>query len=229
MKARIQTHWLATLGLGLLLSAMTPSVYGAGPAAGESFHYRWRLTRFLGVIAGLFLPREGDGVLSLSAATGSALRSELRITAASAGKDFYLYASELDPQTGRAKHAWSEYSWRGETSSKQGQIESEGVIDVASGIYLLRQSPPDQPRPMEIWSDGKIYPVIVVPVGNERRQIAGKLVETRHLSIRGVEKPGRRFWKAKLDLWLAKDEIATPVEIRLDRRGAALHLEMVSW
>lgn len=215
--------------LGCWLLGAASSAGAIGPTTGESFHYRWRLTRFLGVIAGLFLPREGDGVLSLSTAGESKIRSELRITSSRAGDDYYLYASELDAASGRALHAWSSYSWRGETSAKEGRIDASGVIDVASGIFLLRQNPPESPRTMEIWSDGKIYPVVVLPIAEERRRVAGRLVETRHLSIRGVEQAGRPFWKARLDLWLAKDESSTPVEIRLDRRGAALHLEMVSW
>lgn len=212
-----------------LLLGAAGSAGAIGPKAGESFHYRWRLTRFLGVLAGLFLPREGDGVLSLSTAGEFKVRSELKITSTRAGDDYYFYASELDPASGRALHAWSSYSWRGETSAREGRIDSSGVIDVASGIFLLRQDPPEKAKSMEIWSDGKVYPVVVLPLGEERRRVAGRLVETRHLSIRGVEQPGRPFWKARLDLWLAKDESSTPVEIRLDRRGVALHLEMISW
>lgn len=220
---------LRAVALGLSMILIAAGATAQGPTVGESFHYRWRLTRFLGVIAGLFLPRQGDGVLSLAAASSSTLRSELKITSSEADSDFYLYASELDAATGRALHAWSSYSWRGETSAKEGRIDSSGVFDIASGIYLLRKNPPEKPLLMEIWSDGKLYPVVVIPVAVERRRVAGKDIDTRHLSIRGIEQTGRRYWKARLDIWLAKDNNSTPVEIRLDRRGAALHLEMISW
>ena len=82
---------------------------------------------------------------------------------------------------------------------------------------------------MEIWSDGKTYPVVVVPLGDEARRIAGRPVSTRRLSVRGVELPGRRLFKGKLDLWLAKDEDATPVEILIDRRGVGVHLELTRY
>jgi hypothetical protein len=100
---------------------------------------------------------------------------------------------------------------------------------VASGIYSIRQDPPDKPRRMEIWSDGKIYPVVVIPLGTEHRKMkGGKKIAVRHYSIRGVEVPGRRKWKGKLDLWLAKDEAATPVEILISRNLADVHLELQS-
>ena len=44
---------------------------------------------------------------------------------------------------------------------------------------------------MEIWSDGKIYPVVVIPRGIESRQLPDGKVKARHYSIRGVNIPGR--------------------------------------
>jgi hypothetical protein len=82
---------------------------------------------------------------------------------------------------------------------------------------------------MEIWSDGKTYPVVVLPLGDEMRRIAGRSIATRRLSVRGVEQPDRRFFKGKLDLWLARDERATPVEILIDRRGVGVHLEITNF
>ncbi|HEY4563227.1 MAG TPA: DUF3108 domain-containing protein, partial [Thermoanaerobaculia bacterium] len=123
--------------------------------------------------------------------------------------------------------AWSSYSWRGETKSKSSPIEQTGVLDIASGIYAIRQNPPDKPRRMEIWSDGKIYPVLVIPLGVEgRRMQDGRKMDLRHFSIRGIDVPDREKWKGKLDLWLARDDAATPVEILLSRNLADVHLEL---
>ena len=81
------------------------------------------------------------------------------------------------------------------------------MLDIASGIYSIRQNPPTKTRRMEIWSDGTIYPVVVIPVGVETRQMkGGKKIEVRHFSIRGIDVPDRGKWKGKLDLWLARDE-----------------------
>jgi hypothetical protein len=82
---------------------------------------------------------------------------------------------------------------------------------------------------MEIWSDGKVYPVVVIPLGVETRKLrGGKKVDVRHYSIRGIDVPGRRKWKGKLDLWLARDEAATPVEIVISRNLADVHMELKS-
>jgi len=186
------------------------------------------LDEVLGTLAGLFLPNHGDGSLTFKAAGDGHLRSELTITSNAAKQgEYFTYGSEVDARTLRPIKAWSSYSWRGRSNSKEEPIEQAGVLDIASGIYSIRQDPPTKTRRMEIWSDGKVYPVMVVPLGLERRRLAdGKLTQLRHFSIRGVDLPDRDRWKGKLDLWLSHDEAATPVEILLSRNLADVHLEL---
>jgi hypothetical protein len=80
---------------------------------------------------------------------------------------------------------------------------------------------------MEIWSDGRLYPVLVVPHGSARRRLEGREVVVRHYVVRGIERPGRRLWKGGLELWLADDPAATPVEIVVTRSAARVRLELV--
>lgn len=108
-------------------------------------------------------------------------------------------------------------------------------MDVVSGIYSIRRDPPTRQRPMEIWSDGRIYPVVVVPLGAERRTLAGgKSVATRHFSIRADNSRGgsrgdreRKKWKGKIDLWLTPDAAAVPVEIHISRNLADVRLQLL--
>ena len=205
----------------------------AGPALGqarptdEQFRYRWRLRNFVGSIAGLFLPNQGEGELSFKTANGR-LTSELLITSsASKQGEYFRYGSEVDVKTLQPIRAWSAYAWRGETKTRSSPVDQRGVLDIASGIYAIRQDPPTKPRRMEIWSDGRIYPVVVIPLKDEKRKVGGRTVDVRHFSIRGVEIPERRKWKGKLDLWLAKDEISTPVEILISRNLADVQMELL--
>lgn len=219
----------------LLLLAVL-ALLGAGPAASgqlrgqsEEFQYQWQLRNFLGTLAGLFLPNHGDGSLTFRPIGNGHLRSELTITSSAARQgEYFRYGSEIDTRTLQPIRAWSSYSWRGETKSKEEPIEQSGVLDIAAGIYAIRQSPPDKARRMEIWSDGKVYPVVVIPVATEIRRRDGRQVYLRHFSIRGVDLPNRDRWKGKLDLWLTRDEMATPVEIVLSRNLADVHLELKS-
>ena len=193
----------------------------------EEFQYRWQLRNFIGSLAGLFLPNKGEGSLTFKRDGNGRLTSELTITSTSAQGEYFRYGSEVDTRTLQPIRAWSAYSWRGETKTRSAPIEQEGVLDVASGIYSIRQDPPDKSRRMEIWSDGKIYPVVVIPLGNESRKMRdGKKIAVRHYSIRGVDVPGRRKWKGKLDLWLSRDAAATPVEILISRNLADVHMEL---
>jgi Protein of unknown function (DUF3108) len=212
----------------------------AGPGAGfaqakavgadEEFQYRWQLRNILGTVAGLFLPNQGEGSLTFKTDRNGHLLSELTITSNSSPKhqgEYFRYGSEIDTKSLQPIRAWSAYSWRGETKTKSAPVTDVGVLDVASGIYAIRQDPPQKTRHMEIWSDGKIYPVVVIPLGNETRKMRdGRKIDVRRYSIRGIDAPGRRKWKGKLDLWLTRDEAATPVEIMISRNLADVHMEL---
>lgn len=206
-----------------------PSLGGTvpGQAGSEEFRYRWQLKNFLGVVAGLFLPRQGEGSLTFNRANGH-LKSELTITSQQSKDGYFRYGSEIDAATLRPIRAWSSYSWRGETKSKNEPVDRSGVLDVAAGIYAIRSDPPTKSRRMEIWSDGKIYPVVVIPLGTEIRNLPGGRIRAKHFSIRGVEVPGEHRWKGKLDLWLTPDQNATPVEILISRNLADVRMELMS-
>jgi hypothetical protein len=221
------TKMLPALFLAVLL---IPSVGGSveGPPANEEFRYRWQLRNFMGAVAGLFLPRQGEGSLTFKRTNGH-LKSELTITSPQSKQEGYFrYGSEVDVLTLQPIRAWSAYSWRGESKSKNEAVDEEGVLDVAAGIYAIRNDPPTKSRRMQIWSDGKIYPVVVIPLGIETRQLPHGKVKARHYSIRGVNVPGERKWKGKLDLWLATNEAATPVEILISRNMADVRMELMS-
>ncbi|HWM89527.1 MAG TPA: DUF3108 domain-containing protein [Thermoanaerobaculia bacterium] len=199
-----------------------------GPPANEEFRYRWQLKNFMGAVAGLFLPRQGEGSLTFKRTNGH-LKSELTITSPQSKQEGYFrYGSEIDVRTLQPIRAWSAYSWRGESKSKNEAVDKKDVFDVAAGIYAIRNDPPTKSRRMEIWSDGKIYPVVVIPKGVEFRPLPQGKVQARLYQIRGVNIKDQRRWKGKLDLWLATDEAATPVEIVISRNMADVRMELLS-
>lgn len=218
----------ATLLLCLL--AGTAAAAGASPApATEVIRYRWRLQGLRGALAGIFLPSHGRGSLTTAAGADGNLTSELLITApTSRDGEFWRYGAELDPRARTTVRAWSSYLFRGEKKSRETELAGQNVMDVASGIYLLRQNPPTAPTPMRIWSDGKIYAVTAVPRGVELRGAGKSARRVRHLSIVAAPQPGKPLWKGRLELWLTDDEVATPVEILIERSWAGVRLEMES-
>jgi Protein of unknown function (DUF3108) len=215
-----------TLALAMILPA-APAFAQPGNEK-EEFHYRWRLGGFAGAIAGLFLPNHGDGVLSFTP-KDDRLESDLLITSEESREgEFWRYGAEIDRRSLSAKRAWSSYQWKGKSNSKSQEIDVPDVMDIASGIYAIRRDPPQVTRKMDIWSDGHIYPVVVVPRGEDTREVAGRKIPTRRYSIRGYDAPGRRKWKGSLELWLAEDAAATPIEIRIERSLADLRLEITT-
>lgn len=217
---------LAVLALAALLAP--PAVFAHEPADPERFVYRWELKKLAALLGGILIPGHGQGLLTFEPRANGHLQSELLITSQHSDEgEFWRYGAEIDPAQGRTVRAWSSYLFRGESKSESAEIDEAGVIDVASGIYQIRQDLPETPRRMRIWSDGKVYPVVVVPEGAEVRTLpGGRKVETLHYRIRGVEVPGERFWKGHMDLWLARDDGNTPVEIHFDRTLMGVRLRL---
>lgn len=226
------TTILILLSAALLLpgaSPVTAEAEGRSLPDRETFEYRWSLVGFGGLIARLFLPSHGEGVLTYERQADGKVVSDLLITSEHSKQgEYWRYGSVIDPRKGESVRAWSSYRWRGEEKSKEQDVEEPGVRDIVAGIRALRLDPPDKPRPMEIWSDGKIYPVVVIPKNRETRRLGDHEVPVRRYTVRGVDVEGRNPWKGSMELWLADDAISTPVEIQLERSLAKLRLELTS-
>jgi hypothetical protein len=216
------------LGIGgSPVHGQTEAEVSAEMPVGEVLTYGWELKGALSFLAGLFLPDSGTGILTTELPSGDVARSQLRIVSQqSASDEFWLYGAEIDPASGNTKEVWSAYKWRGKESSKRQTLTDERVIDVVSGIYGLRRDPPDDPRRLEIWSDGKTYPVIIIPETERQIGVCGQRMKVQPYSIRGLDLPDRRHWKGRLEIWLAHDAQATPVRIVVDRGWARVRLDL---
>lgn len=211
----------------LLSAVLLVPLCGAGEAgATESLTYRWSLRGFVGHLAGLVVPSQGRGELRTRPNGGGRI-TELEITSPQSDRgEFFLYGGETGVD-GSTELAWSAYRWRGRDKSERSPVAEDGVVDVASGIQLIRQRLPTEPLRLLIWSDGKVYPVTVQRVATERVVVPAGAFLADHYRIRGVRASGQRFWKGGLDLWLAKDEQATPIRIQVERGFANVRLELL--
>lgn len=224
---RFRRRFALPVVLAVALSTVGAAGSGQPRPTDEDFRYRWELSNFIGRIASAFLPGQGDGSLVFKIDSNGRLRSELTITSPdSARGDYFRYGSEVDAQTLRPIRAWSSYHWRGETKSKDESVDRTGVLDIAAGIYSIRRDPPRAIRRIEIWSDGKTYPVEIVPQGVVQRAVSGRKVLARHFIIRGFDAPGQRRWKGRMELWLSTDPTAKPLAIMLSRNLADVRLEL---
>jgi hypothetical protein len=209
----------------VLVALLVPT---AALRAEETLQYRWKVEGFFGALAGLFFPSHGDASLIQSTLASGNLQSSLLITSDEV-KDasYFSYAAEIEPATGRTVTARSSQLWQGKKKDKSSPLLEAGTVDVASAIHLLRQTLPTTSQEMEIWSDGKLYPVLVQPVGPETLKVGAQPVETLHYKIRSLVRPERRVWKGELDLWFARDPQSTPVQMLVARSPARLRLTLV--
>lgn len=193
----------------------------------EELTYDWRLGGFLGTLAGIFLPSRGEGVMSVKPAGDDMLATELMITSPDGAEgEYWRYGSKITRGEGYAREAWNSYQWRDKKDDERAVISEPRARDIVAGIYQIRRELPQTSQQMRIWSDGKIYPVVVIPRGEETRKIDGRKVATRHYTVRGYRAPDQRYWKGSLEIWLAKDAAATPVEMHIERSLANLKLEL---
>lgn len=224
---------LGVLGalLGPLPAAAAPSVprpaLEAGPGD-EVLRYRWKLGGFVGTLARLFVPGKGEGSLVTVRDGAGTFRTELRVTAGRRRKgEYWLSGSAVDVEAGRTLSAWSSQVVRGKLRERSAEFTNgEEVIDVTSGIALLRHDAPPGSRRMEIWSNGRIYPVTVRLARTYSRPLAGREVTVRHYEIRGRDESGGRPWNGAIDLHLADDEAATPVELFVFNKGVRVNLQL---
>ncbi len=218
---------LLTVVLVAVPAAHATEYGGPSVPQNEELVYDWRLGGFVGTMAGLFLPNHGQGVLSVKPDDDGMLATELMITSpdGQAG-EHWRYGSLITRDEGYAREAWNTYRWRDKSEDERATIDEPQVRDIVSGIYQIRRELPRTSHHMRIWSDGKIYPVVVIPKGEDVRKINGHKVPTRHYKVRGFRSQEGRYWKGSLEIWLARDAAATPVEMHIERSLANLRLQL---
>lgn len=210
----------------LLLAAPAVADPTLEPGPGdEALVYEWRLEGFKGVLLRLVAPGRGEGQLITVLTPEGHLRTELHISAERRRSgEFWLYGSEVDPTEHRSVKAWTAQQIGQEAKSRQADLEDADVIDVASGILLIRRDPPAEPRRMRIWSNGKLYPVLVEPGPVELRELRGRSTLVRTYGFRGYRVAGERYWNGGVELVLADDDSATPLEIFVLNKGVRVRL-----
>jgi hypothetical protein len=218
---------LRRLAVALLLAVVGSSSAAAVPTE-ETLEYRWSLAGLFGRLVRLVLPGSGEGRLTTSPAENGRLAIELVVTSrAGAQGDYWRYAAVIEPATGRTLRAESAYRYGEKHKERRADLDENEVIDVASGIHLVRSQRPSSPVALSIWSDGKIYPVVVEPRGWKTISLPAGRRRTQLFAIRPRNVPGQRPWSGRIDLYLEEGEQARPMAIVVDRRWASVELELV--
>lgn len=218
----------------------------------EEFRYSWRLRGGMRWVAGLVFPTSGVGNLRTS--FGDTVHSELMITAPN-GKQggFYAYESEIDERGTKTLMTYHGYAWGDKARAertvfdyRKGQARinkktpdaeenrvkklprgDEEYRDVLTAIYFLRQNADKVTKPIQtnIFSDGKEYPVVFRPLGQQKNfVIEGKNRPARGFEI--VDAPGGKKWPGAVTVWLTTDDHRVPVRIEIKQSMASLQLDL---
>lgn len=226
------------------------------PGESEEVLYTWRLRGALSWVAGIAFPTSGRAELLTVQKPGTGrVNAELMIKGSGSRPDYYRYESEIDQKSIRTLMTFHGYSWGKKEkeertlldygrsvsttvkkSSKTDQIRTEteaipdrDLRDILTGIYFLRKNAKSIVKPIrtDIYSDGKLYPVVYQPLGKMNREIGGKTTETVGFEI--TARPGdEKKWPGGVEVWLTTDEHAIPVRIVINQTFASMELDMAS-
>jgi hypothetical protein len=234
----------------LLLSANT--LFAAGPVSPERFHYSWRLRGGLAWLASLRFPTSGFGELRTvrSSEPSNVVDTQLKITPRD-GDGFYLYQSQIDGRNSQTLMTYHGYEWgdksrhertlfdyvkhlariRKETGeiveNRVKPIPPDTIRDVLTAIYYLRQNSAQLANSFSsnIYSDGKLYPVVFVRQGRDVITLSGHRYDATIYRI-SAPRDAQRRWPGAVRVWITEDEAAIPVRIEMQRNFATLRLDL---
>ena len=192
---------------------------------GELIRMRWHLGGFIGSIAGLFLPSNGDVLLTFVPGPDERIQVQLLITAPSREDDYYLYGAEIDEESGATTTVWSAYAYKKKYEAYEQELDDANTIDFASGLYNMRWNAPSEPLRQSIWVDGDLHPVDVRPLKPETRKISGVKLDVQGYELRGSVVDGEREFKERVYIYFARDDRSTPVEIVAKRAGVRIRVQ----
>jgi hypothetical protein len=223
-------------------------------ATQEHYRYSWRLRGGLAWIAKLAFPTSGVGELKNVPRQGKALESQLLITSPGSRDGYYLYRSEIDQGTHRTLMSYHAYAWGSKSKNErtlfdydrlQAHIREEDekqvenrvkplpgrdMRDVLTGIHYLRHNADriNAPLRADIYSDGKLYPVVFKPAERLNYSLNGQSVPARSFVITAAPGAAAKKWPGGIKVWLSEDDRRVPLRIEINRGLASLQLDLKS-
>ena len=241
------------LRVALLFVAIAAGTGSALAQQSEQYRFSWRLRGALAWIARIAFPTSGVGELKNVQKEGNLLDSQLLITARNASEGHYLYRSEIDQTAERTMTSYHGYAWGGkfrkertrfdyanriahireeeadEIENRQKALPGIAMRDVLTGIHYLRQNAEkiDAPLRTNIYSDGKMYPVVFKPGERSSYDFDGQKIPARTFTI--TTAPGsKKRWPGGIRVWLSDDARHIPLRIDIKRGMASLQLDLES-
>jgi hypothetical protein len=195
---------------------------------GEVVRLRWRLSGFLGFLAGLFVPSSGDALLTFVPLPDGRIEIQFLVTATKRAGDYYLYGAVVDERTGSTVSVWSSQKIKERRKDREASVVDPRTIDYASAVYRLRWHGPDRESRMIIWNDGRSYAARIEPLEEEEREINDARMPIRGFAIRGDRKGEAKPFDDTIWIYFARDDRSTPVEIVGKRGLVRARIEMVA-
>ena len=199
---------------------------GAPALWAEEIRCDWRLQGLQGTIARIlpFVPASGEAVLTVTP-HDDGVRLRFRATSAAASaEEHWTYEAELDPAARRTLRVVESSRFRGRDRSREYDLRRSSVVDLLSGLHLIRLDLPKREQEGILWSNRRLYPVAVEPAGRESREIAGRRFELLRFVVRGRRQERHRYWNQSAEVWLAAEAPNQLVEMVFKQRFGHVRL-----
>lgn len=218
----------------------------------ERITYDWHLAGALSWIAAIAFPTSGTAELETSWNRPETRVDSRLMIRDKARTGYFLYRSTIEAPRQRTLESEHGYSWDGRTKIEKAVFDygrktmriseedtrdgpSAGIEaipgtdlrDVLTGIWMLRQRAGnlDGTQRVDIFSDGKLYPVQFVPLGVTNLTINRAAHRARGFRIEAAPEQ-RRKWPGGVNVWLSDNEARIPLRIEIRRSVATLRLTM---
>ncbi len=180
----------------------------------DIYLYKWKIKGFIRFVASIIGPSRGGARLVFSE-NNQERKIELLLTAPGT-RDYYLYGAILDDRYNTLS-VWYEYRYGNKQKKYEDKKLPKSAFSIPSAILYLRERSPFVKEEKLIWSKGRLYPVVIEPVGDESETV-------RKYYVSGIRKEGFRYWKGSFSIEFRNND---PRVLEIGQGFAVVKLEMV--
>lgn len=199
----------------------------ASELAAEEIPCDWRLEGLQGLLARVlpFVPASGEALLSVVPAAETHVDLQFRATSASAPDgEHWTYGARFDPRERRTLRVVESSRFRGRDKRREHDLRDQRVVDLLSGLHLIRLDLPERREDGMLWANRRFYPVSLEPSGIESRKIQGVRRNLLRFVVSGRRLAEHRFWEESAEVWLTEEAPNLPVEMLFRQRFGRVRL-----
>ena len=180
-----------------------------------------------GVVARVlpFIPASGEAILSVIPQDGSTVDLSFRATSRDTSDgEYWSYTARFDPDARCTLQVVESSRFRGRSKRREHDLRGKEVIDLLSGLHLIRLDLPRSRQDGMLWANRRLYPVSLQPSGPETREIGGVRRDLLRFVVCGRRQAEHRYWKESAEVWVTAEAPNLPIQMLFKQRFGRVRL-----